>query len=228
MSYLVLLVEDNFDLAATIVQYLELEGMTCDHAASGEAGLALSRENEYDLILLDIMLPRMTGLDLCQALRRQGRQTPVLMLTARDTLADKLAGFESGTDDYLVKPFDMPELVARIHALARRRSGQARVIRALDLTMHLDAKTAFRGDRTLSLTPTGWTLLETLVRCSPGVVSRRKLVQAVWGDDTPETNSLKVHLHKLRRQVDAPETEPILHTVPGHGYALRSSDEKSP
>jgi DNA-binding response OmpR family regulator len=227
VSLFLLLVEDNFDLAETLVQYLELEGMTCDHAASAEAGLNLASENEYDLLLLDISLPRMSGLELCEALRKEGRETPVLMLTAKDTLDDKLAGFKSGTDDYLVKPFDMPELVARINTLARRRSGQAKVLGAGDLKLHLDTHRAFRGDRELTLTPTGWKLLDTLVRSSPGIVSRQKLIQAVWGDEVPESNSLKVHLHKLRRQVNGENDAPLLHTIPGLGYALRSQHENA-
>ncbi|MCD4678311.1 MAG: response regulator transcription factor [Desulfobacula sp.] len=227
MSLFLLLVEDDFDLAATIVQYLELEGMVCDHAASGEAGLNLARENKYDVLLLDIMLPRMNGLEVCQALRNTGQDTPILMLTARDTLDDKLAGFRSGTDDYLVKPFDMPELIMRIHALARRKSGQVKILNVLDLTMHLDSKEAFRSKRKLALTPTGWILLETLARLSPAVVSRNKLLQAVWGDEIPESNSLKVHLHKLRRQLDGSKESPMLHTVPGHGYALVRADASS-
>ncbi len=227
MSLFLLLVEDDFDLAATIVQYLELEGMICDHAASGEAGLNLAKQNDYDVLLLDIMLPRMNGLELCQALRNKGKDTPVLMLTARDTLDDKLAGFTSGTDDYLVKPFDMQELIMRIRALARRKSGQAKILKVFDLTMHLDSKEAFRSERKLALTPTGWILLETLVRLSPAVVSRNKLVQAVWGDEIPESNSLKVHLHKLRKQVDGSKKSPMLQTIPGHGYVLRRPDEIS-
>ncbi len=227
MSLFLLLVEDNFDLAETIIQYLELEGMTCDHAASGEAGLKLARENDYDVILLDIMLPRMTGLDLCETLRKKGEDTPILMLTARDTLKDKLAGFESGTDDFLVKPFDMPELIVRINALARRRSGQVKVLKALDLTMHLDTRMVFRAEQQLSLTPTGWKLLESLIRSSPAAVPRQKLVQEIWGDEIPETNSLKVHLHKLRCQVNRKNMVPILHTIPGFGYAIRNENENS-
>lgn len=227
MSLFLLLVEDDFDLSATIVQYLELEGMTCDHAASGEAGLNLSQENDYDVLLLDIMLPRMNGLEVCEALRNAGQDTPILMLTARDTLDDKVAGFTSGTDDYLVKPFDMKELIMRIHALARRKSGQSKILSALNLAMHLDTKEAFRSGRKLALTPTGWILLETLIRLSPSVVSRDKLKQAVWGDEIPESNSLKVHLHNLRRQLDGPKESQILHTIPGHGYALRRTDESS-
>ncbi|WDP88845.1 MAG: response regulator transcription factor [Desulfobacter sp.] len=224
MSLFLLLVEDNFDLAATIVQYLELEGMVCDHAASGEAGLNLARENQYDVLLLDIMLPRLDGLGVCEALRKEGRDTPVLMLTARDTLDDKLAGFNCGTDDYLVKPFDMAELIVRIKALARRKSGQARLLRALDLTLDLDSSAARRGERELKLTPTGWILLETLVRAHPAVVTRQKLAQAVWGDEPPETNSLKVHLHKLRKALNQGAEPPVFHTL-SKGYVLRREDE---
>ena len=224
MSPFLLLVEDDFDLSATIVQYLELSGMTCDHAASGEAGLALARKNDYDVLVLDVMLPRISGLEVCKVLRAEGRDTPILMLTARDTLDDKQAGFSSGTDDYLVKPFDMPELVMRIRALARRRSCQARVLSACDITLNLDERQAVRSGRKLTLTPTGWTLLETLVRYSPAVVSREKLVRAIWGDDSPETDSLKVHLHHLRREVNGDDI-PLLHTVPGHGYVIGHPDE---
>ena len=227
MGLFLLLVEDDFDLAETIVQYLELEGIACDHAASGEAGLNLIQENTYDVFLLDIMLPRLSGLDLCRTLRNQGLDTPVLMLTARDAMDDKQAGFDMGADDYLVKPFAMQELIMRCQALARRKSGQAKVLKAGDLVMHLDSKEAFRSKRKLALTPTGWILLETLTRLSPSVVSRSKLVQAVWGDEIPESNSLKVHLHKLRRQLDGSKEAPMLHTIPGHGYALRRPDESS-
>ncbi len=221
MLLFILLVEDNFDLAETIVQYLELDGITCDHAASGEAGLVMARDNDYDVLLLDIMLPRMNGLDVCEVLRKEGKDTPVLMLTARDTLDDKLAGFKSGTDDYLVKPFDMPELIVRIHALARRKSGQSKILNALDITLHLDSKEAFRLNRKLNLTPTGWVLLETLIRVSPAVVSKQKLMRAVWGDETPESNSFKVHLHNLRKEVDGPENCKTIYTIANHGYALR-------
>ena len=219
MSIFLLLVEDNFDLAATVVQYLELEGMICDHAASGEAGLNMALENDYDVIVLDIMLPRLDGLEVCEALRNKGMDTPVLMLTARDTIDDKVAGFDSGTDDYLVKPFEMAELIARIRALAKRKSGQAKILKALDLTMNIDAKQSFRGERELSLTPTGWMLLETLVRAFPAVINKDKLLQAVWGDEPPETNSLKVHLHKLRKEIN--RESQVLHTITGQGYVLR-------
>ena len=219
---LVLLVEDDFDLAETIVQYLELEGIECDHATNGQNGLKLARENHYQVLLLDIMLPRLDGLGLCDALRKEGIDTPVLMLTARDTLADKLAGFEAGTDDYLVKPFDMDELVARIHALAWRRSGQVKLLTVGDLAMDLDRRAVSRAGRPLNLRPSGWILLETLMRAHPRTVHRRELEQALWPDEPPDSNSLKVHLHHLRQQVDKSFDCPIIETIPGHGFALRA------
>lgn len=230
MALLVLLVEDNFDLAASVVKYLELKGVECDYAPSGEAGLNLAKENDYDVILLDIMLPGPSGLDICKNLRGAGQDTPILMLTALDTLDDKQAGFTSGTDDYLVKPFAMPELMMRINALARRKSAQARVLKTIDITMHLDSKEAFRGTRRLKLSPTGWALLEILVRESPDVVSRNKLIQAVWGENSPETNVLKVQIYRLRNQLNGEsESEPtILHTVSGHGYVLRDEYDTTP
>jgi len=227
MPISLLLVEDDFDLASTIIRYFELEGFTCDHATNGKTGLNLMQENHYDVLLLDIMLPRMNGLDLCKALRNAGQDTPTLMLTARDTLPDKLAGFASGADDYLVKPFAMPELVMRVRALARRKSGQVKLLEVADLTMHLNSKEAFRSGRKLTLTPTEWTLLETLAHFSPAVVSRHKLAQAVWGDEIPESNSLKVHLCKLRQQLDGHDEPPILHTIHGHGYTLRRQNENN-
>lgn len=224
MGLFLLLVEDDFDLAETIVQYLELEGITCDHAASGEAGLNLIQQNRYDVLLLDIMLPRLSGLDLCRTIRSHGLDTPILMLTARDSMDDKQAGFDLGTDDYLVKPFAMKELIMRIQALARRKSGQAKILTAGELVMHLDSREIFRKRRKLQLTPTGWIILETLIRSSPGVVSRRKLEQAIWGDELPESNSLKVHLHKLRQQINVSPDSVMLQTIPGHGYTLLIED----
>lgn len=223
MAYVVLLVEDALDLADTVIQYLELEGVNCDHAASGEAGLHLALQHHYDVIILDIMLPRMNGLEVCEALRGKGIDTPVLMLTARDALTDKLAGFRAGTDDYLLKPCALEELYVRVNALARRRSSQARFLTVADLQLNLDEKLATRNGQQLNLSPTGWILLELLVRESPKVVSREQLEQAVWGEERPGSNSLKVHIHHLRQQVDKGFDQPLIQTVPGHGFAVRGA-----
>lgn len=217
----VLLVEDDLDLADTIVQYLELEGISCVHGANGMAGLQLAKERGYQVLLLDINLPRLDGLSLCEQLRSAGDDTPILMLTARDGLDDKLAGFQAGTDDYLVKPFALQELVVRLEALSRRRSGQIRKLSCEDLEMNLSEKTVTRGGITLKLSPIGWRLLEALLRASPEVVSKKDLEEAVWSDDIPDSNSLKVHVFNLRKAMDVPFSSPLLQTVTGHGFALR-------
>ena len=218
----VLLVEDDRDLAASVADYLALEGIDVDHAYNGQAGLTLAASGGYDVLLLDLMLPRMDGLTLCEKLREQGVDTPVLMLTARDTLDDKVAGFRAGTDDYLVKPFALEELIVRIQALAKRRSGQMRKLQVADLTLDLSARQAERAGQALKLTPSGWTLLETLMRSSPSVLSKRELEQALWPDDAPDSNALKVHLYHLRQQVDKPFDQALIHTLPGQGFVLKT------
>lgn len=222
----VLLVEDNRDLAASVADYLMLEDIQCDHAYSGTAGLNLASQHYYDVILLDLMLPQKDGITVCEELRQQGIDTPILMLTARDTLEDKGKGFRAGTDDYLVKPFDLEELVMRIHALAKRRSGQVRQLSVAGVHMDLDSKTATRNEQVLSLTPTCWVILETLMRAAPNVVSRTALEKAIWPDDEqPDSNTLKVHLYKLRKQLDRPFETSLLQTISGHGFALREEDK---
>jgi len=219
-----LLVEDDVDLATTIVEYLELEGMPCDYAGTGPEGLNLALNNEYGAIILDINLPLLNGITLCSSLRRAGKETPVLMLTARERLDDKLAGFAAGTDDYLVKPFELRELTARLRALSHRRSSQARVLRYGELSMNLDEHRAERAGTLLQLSPIGWRILLVLLRNAPHVVSRQQLLQEVWGDAAPDSDSLKVHLFHLRKCVDAPFDKQLLHTVAGHGVALREEN----
>ena len=218
----ILLVEDDIDLAATVVDFFELESTICDHAANGVAGLSLIQQNAYDAIVLDINMPKMNGLSVCAAMRKEGIDTPVLMLTARDTLDDKLEGFASGTDDYLVKPFELKELLARVNALAKRRSGQVEKFHIADLAIDTRLKQAVRNGETLKLSPTGYKILEALARRSPAPVSREKLMQAVWGDNIPDSNSLKVHLYNLRKLVDQDNNKALIQTIGSQGFALRS------
>ena len=220
----VLLIEDDRDLAASVADYLALEDICVDHAYNGQAGLHLATCNPYDVLLLDIMLPQIDGLSLCEKLRQQGADTPVLMLTARDTLSDKVAGFRAGTDDYLVKPFAMEELIMRIRALAKRRSSQVRKLCLADLTLELDNRNASRAGTLLRLKPSGLVLLETLLRASPAVVSRSQLEQALWPDEPPDSNSLKVHMYHLRQQVDKPFDKALIHTIKGQGFAIRDEE----
>lgn len=217
----ILLVEDDFDLAETVIDYLSIESISCDYASNGVAGLQFIEDNQYDVVLLDLNMPRLDGLSLCERLRSDGNDIPVLMLTARDQLDDKVAGFEAGTDDYLVKPFELKELVVRIHALARRRSGQVHLLKCADLEMNIKEDTVTRAGQTIKLSPMEWQLLETLLRSSPDTVSKSKLINAVWGDDPPDSNSLKVHIHHLRKAVDHGFDLSLVHTVTGRGFALK-------
>jgi DNA-binding response OmpR family regulator len=225
----VLLIEDDLDLAQTVIDFLELEEIRCDYASNGVSGLQLMTDNHYDAILLDLNLPRLDGLSVCQRARSQGNDTPILMLTARDQLDDKLAGFNAGTDDYLIKPFELQELVVRLQALSRRRSGQTQRLSCGDLEMNLAEHTVTRSGKTLKLSPIGWQLLELLLRASPAMVTKQTLLESVWGDNIPDSNSFKVHLHNLRKIVDVPFDTPMIQTLPGQGFAIKEQhDEVSP
>jgi len=221
MSINVLLVEDDMDLAATVVDYFELEAICCDHAANGVQGLSLIENNNYQVIILDLNLPRMDGLTVCQKVRENSNDTPILMLTARDSLNDKLAGFDAGTDDYLVKPFEIEELLIRVKTLSKRRSGQVSNLIVGDLVLQLKEKSAKYGDSPIKLTPITFKLLEKLMREVEKPVSREILMQAVWGEEQPDSNSLKVHIHHLRKQLDKVAAKLSLDTETGFGFVLR-------
>ncbi|MEM1144629.1 MAG: response regulator transcription factor [Pseudomonadota bacterium] len=220
MTINALLVEDDVDLSAALIDLLEIEGIHCDYATNGRSGLQLAQSNPYDVLIVDVSMPVMNGLSLCEVLRADGCAVPLLMLTARDTLDDKLAGFDAGADDYLTKPFAAEELVARIRALAGRRSAQARRQVVGDLVVDYDRQRAERNGRTLDLTPTSWRLLEALAKVSPSTLPYQALYLAGWGEDMPSKNSFDVQLYKLRRAVDQPGESPMLHTVTGIGVRL--------
>lgn len=224
----ILLVEDNPDLAGNLSDYFSDRQHAVDLAHNGLSGLRLALENTYDVIVLDLMLPGMDGLEVCARVRASGRTTPVLMLTARDTLANKLEGFGSGADDYLVKPFALPELEARLIALARRSQGAAarRQLIVGDLVFDPDSLRLSRGQRRIELAPLPLRILEVLMRRSPGVVRRDELEHAVWGDDPPDSDALRAHIHALRSAIDRDEAMALLHTVRGIGYQLAPPDER--
>ncbi|MBU3002305.1 response regulator transcription factor [Paraglaciecola arctica] len=223
----VLLVEDDIDLATTIVDYLEIESIECDHASNGLLGLNLIENNQYQMMILDINMPKMDGLTLCNTLRERGMDIPILMLTARDSLENKLQGFEAGSDDYLVKPFAMKELVARVQVLAKRRSGEAKRLVLGELSIDLTQKMAVIGQSPLKLSPITFKLLETLVRAAPQAVSRQKIMQLVWGEEQPDSNSLKVHIYHLRKQLEVVATDIDLVTVAGVGFAIKQQEKGS-
>ena len=219
---LVMLVEDDRNLADAVIEYLELDDIECDYADNGSSALELLEQSDHEVLVLDINLPKMDGLAVCETLRRSGNDIPIIMLTAKDQLQDKLTGFKAGADDYLVKPFAMDELVARIHALSSRVSRRVRKLTVADLTLDIDKKMATRNNRVLKLSPTGLKLLELLMSNSPRPVSREKLIHTVWGKVDTDNNTLKVHIHKLRKDIDPDKTSPLIHTVQSEGYALRS------
>ncbi len=218
-----LLVEDDIDLASTLIDYLALEDIECDFAADGMVGLNLAQSQDYHVMILDLNLPGLQGLSVCERLRSQGIATPILMLTAKDTLEDKLKGFDKGADDYLIKPFDMEELIARIKALSKRRSGQVTKLQVADLTFDLTLGEVTRGEGRLKLSPIASQLLEILMRASPSCVTREKLIEGVWGEEQPDSNSLKVHIYNLRKQINA-HGPALLHTVAGQGFVLREEN----
>ncbi|MGD9168842.1 MAG: response regulator transcription factor, partial [Candidatus Thiodiazotropha sp.] len=213
----VLLVEDDFDLAATIIDYLEFESIDCDHAYNGTTGLNLAQAHDYNVLLLDINMPGMNGYTLCETLRNRGFDTPILMLTARDSLDDKLAGFNAGTDDYLVKPFEIEELLVRILALSKRKSAQTRKLCVGRVELDITAKQARVENKEVKLTPVTFRLLEAVMRASPEPVSQRALIQAIWGEEAPDSNALRVHIHHLRKSLAACGAENIIKTIPGFG-----------
>ncbi|MDT3669693.1 MAG: response regulator transcription factor [Aromatoleum sp.] len=217
-----LLVEDNRDILANLADYLTLKGYVVDCAQDGLTGLHLAATQRYDLIVLDVMLPGVDGYALCERLRETEQdQTPVIMLTARDALDDRLHGFRAGADDYLTKPFALSELAARIEAVLKRsRSGGRRQLVVGDLQYDLDTLDVRRGGQTLHVGPIGLKLLEVLMRKSPAVVRRELLETTLWGDSPPDSDSLRSHIHNLRQQIDKPFASALLHTVHGIGYRL--------
>lgn len=216
----VLLVEDNLDLALSVIDHLEIDNISCDHAANGIEGLSLIKQNQYEVILLDINIPGQDGLTLCKEIRTRGIDTPVLMLTARDTLENKLEGFAAGADDYLIKPFEIEELIVRLHALSKRRSGQILQLEMGPLSLNLNNRSGKLNNQLIKLTPTAFKLLETLLRASPDPVSHKDLAQKVWGDDMQDSNKLRVHIHKLRKILSTGDAKQILKTVPGYGFQI--------
>jgi len=223
----VLIIEDHRDIAAMVCEYFENLGYAVDYAADGVTGLHLAVSQHFDAIVLDLMLPGMDGIQVCEKLRQEARcSTPVLMLTARDTLDDKLAGLECGADDYLVKPFELAELEARVRALVRRARGlvSPETLRVGDLTLDTGTLRVFRAGQELTLTPIGLKILTILMRASPRVVSRREIEREVWGDILPDSDTLRSHVYGLRKAVDRPFDTALLKTIPSTGYRIAAPD----
>ncbi len=224
----ILVIEDHTDIAENIGDYLEPKGHVLDFATDGITGLHLALTQNYDVIVLDLMLPAMDGMTVCRKLRTEGKKdTPLIMLTARDRVDDRVLGLQAGADDYLVKPFALPELEARLQALERRGSGHSTkvILRVSDLEFDPETLTTTRGGQTLNLNPTMRTLLKALMENTQRVVSREELEQALWGDDPPDKDVLRAHIYTLRSIIDKPFPQKLLHTIHGAGYRLAPAEQ---
>ena len=219
----VLLVEDNHQISEMVGDFLQRRGFAVEHASDGVEGLRKASEDGYDVVVLDLMLPGIDGLEVCRRLRQEARRTtPVLLLTARGSVDDKVRGLEAGGDDYLVKPFAIQELEARVRALVRRgrRQMAPEVLQVGDLVLDTQSLRVTRGGRELQLSPIGLKLLTILMRESPRVVSRREVEREIWGEGLPDSDTLRSHLYNLRKIIDKPFERPLLHTIHSAGYRL--------
>ncbi len=224
----VLIIEDNRDLASNMFDFLEAKGHVVDAAGDGITGLHLALVNHYDAIVLDLMLPGMDGITLCRKLREEGnKDTPILMITARDSLEDKIAGLEAGADDYLVKPAELREVELRLRVLLRRGGDRAQKQKKLvveDLSLDPSTYSVRRDDELIALPPIPYKILEVLMARSPQVVSRDDIEHAVWGEGRQDSDALRAHVHLLRELIDKPFERKLLRTLRGFGYQLVSPD----
>jgi DNA-binding response OmpR family regulator len=218
-----LIVEDESRMAELLRKGLTEEGHTVTCAADGEEGLALAKEYEFDAIVLDVMLPKLSGYELAKRLRLEKVRTPILMLTARDAVPDIVRGLDTGADDYLTKPFSFDELVARLRAVKRRSmAAQDTNLRIADLVLDPASRQVIRGEDPVSLTRTEYNLLERLMYRAGKVVTRRSLIEAVWGFERDiEENTLDAFMRLLRNKIDLPGKPKLIHTVRGVGYMIR-------
>jgi DNA-binding response OmpR family regulator len=219
----ILIVEDNADIAANVGLYFENKGHNVDFAYNGSHGLNLALENNFDVIILDLMLPGMDGIQVSQHLKNHHPHNPsIIMLTARDTLDDKLIGFDAGADDYLVKPFSLLELEARVNALYKRGSNDTgnNVLKVADLELNQAEHTILRNKQSIQLKPVNFRILEFLLINQHRVTPQREIIDHVWKDSPPEGDPLRVHIHNIRQKIDKPFKHKLLHTIHGVGYRL--------
>lgn len=224
----VLLVEDDDRIADFVQRGLKAEGYAVERARSGQEAIALGTDGQFQAIVLDLGLPDLNGQQVCEHLRKNGIDTPILMLTARDTVQDKVSGLRSGADDYMTKPFAFEELLARIEVLMRRRGGEIKVddkeLRIADLVLNGETHEVKRGETLIDLTPKEFALLECFMRVPGKVLSRTRILEQVWGYSAdPLTNVVDVYIRQLRRKIDDDFELKLLKTVRGFGYKLDAS-----
>ncbi|HET8975285.1 MAG TPA: response regulator transcription factor [Solirubrobacterales bacterium] len=218
----ILVVDDEPQLRRALERALKLEGYDVELAGDGDEALAAVASSGPDAVILDVLMPKRDGLEVCRELRARGDRTPVLMLTARDAVSDRVDGLDAGADDYVVKPFALEELLARLRALLRRDGGGEGTLTYADLSLDPDTREVRRGEREVELTKTEFALLEHLMRHPRQVLTRSQIFEAVWGYDFgPRSNSLEVYVGYLRRKTEAGGEPRLIQTVRGVGYALR-------
>jgi len=224
----ILLIEDDPDIASNVGQFFESKGHSLDYAYDGDIGLETALSYHFDIIILDLMLPNKDGIEVATLFRQQASQyTPIIMLTARDSIDDKLTGFSSGADDYLIKPFSLLELEARIMILHDRESRLQMPSKMTVADLELDPLTRVvkRAGKTIQLKPMAFNILKFLMDHTDRIISKQELLNAIWKDDLPEGDPLRVHIHNLRQQIDLPFKHFLIHTVHGIGYRLYSEEE---
>jgi DNA-binding response OmpR family regulator len=222
----ILLVEDEKGVAGFIKKGLEEEQYTVDLAMDGEAGLALAFSNQYDLIILDIMLPGINGIELCTQIRKKKIQTPVMMLTAKDTVKDKVVGLDSGADDYITKPFAFDEFIARVRALLRRKQDSLVELRYRELRIDTLSHKVYAGDREVPLRPKEYAILLYLLRNKGQALSRTQIIENVWGYDfNPNTNIVDVHIKSLREKISEFIPSEFIRSVRGTGYMIEEQSQ---
>lgn len=221
---LILLVEDETDLAELTIDFFESVDIECDYAFDGINALSLLAKNEYDVIVLDVSMPRMNGFSVCNKMRAQGNLTPIIFLTAHDSLSDKLNGFAVGADDYLTKPFELEELVARVQVLAKRESANPITQHFSIDTLSIDylQRSVSRSEQFIVLSPTQWQLLTLLAKNSPNLVDRITIENEIWPDQIPSKDMLKTLVFRLRSLIDSSNEVPLIHTIRGAGIALKT------
>lgn len=219
----ILLVEDERSFAQALKKGLEIEHYSVDVAYDGDEGLRKGTQKDYDIIMLDLMLPKMDGIEVCKELRRRNVQTPIIMITARDRLEDRVEGLDSGADDYLVKPFDFDELLARTRSLLRRKKTTAPVVlKIADLELNPATHEVKRAGKIISITPKEYELLDYLMRYPNRAITRQQLLEHIWQSETDKSgNTVDVHIRYLRRKIDDGYDKKLIHTVRGAGYKIK-------
>ncbi len=219
---LILMAEDQADLAELTIDYLQDEAIECDYACDGNMAMNLLSVNQYDVVVLDVNMPKTDGFAVCRWLRAKQDDTPVLFLTARDTLDDKLLGFDCGAQDYLCKPFEPQELLARVKVLGNGRQARAKRFSLDNLKIEISEHRLYRGEKEIQLPPTQWQLLVLLAQHSPNLVSKAQIAEALWPAQEVNDDRLKMLIFRLRNAIDTPGNRPLVHTIRGAGVALRN------